>query len=497
MAIPGEGQISLSNYRWLAPQTVTLPGGLNLNANYDDLLRLETYEMKDAAGQLIASGDYQYDKVNNIDQIVTEADVKDYGYDDLYRLTSATFTEGAATTNLESYGYDGVGNRLTAANDPVWVYNGKNQLISHENTTYEYDLNGNRIKKTVTLPDTSTEETNYIYNSEERLVRVEDGSGSAIGEYFYDPFGLRLKKVAGGATTYFLYNGEGLAAEYNAAGALIAEYQYGPNKPWMTDPLLQKRDGVYYYYQTDHLGTPQKLLAKNGNVVWQGEYSSFGEVTEVVSTVTSLLRFPGQYEDGETGAYYNYFRDYDAMHGGYLQRDPIGLNGGMNTTAYVESNPASIIDPYGLFAFLALVPPIVKAAAASGAISATVTGAFQYNESKDAKKALKAAAVAGVVGAIPIPGGVLVGSGKAVIGSVVGNVAVSEDPDAGDAVTSAIVDAISSPIDTLGKDLKVQVTKELFVTGTGQLVKETRTRFFEPIVDNETQSCRQVKVRLF
>ena len=356
MAIPGEGQISLSNYRWLAPQTVTLPGGLNLNANYDDLLRLETYEMKDAAGQLIASGDYQYDKVNNIDQIVTEADIKDYGYDDLYRLTNATFTEGAATTNLESYGYDGVGNRLTAANDPVWLYNGKNQLISHENTTYEYDLNGNRSKKTILLPDTSTDETNYIYNPEERLVRVEDGSGSAIGEYYYDPFGLRLKKVAGGATTYFLYNGEGLAAEYDATGALIAEYQYGPNKPWMTDPLLQKRDGVYYYYQTDHLGTPQKLLAKNGNVVWQGEYSSFGEVTESVNTVTSLLRFPGQYEDGETGTFYNYFRDYDSSAARYVQTDPIGVSGGLNRYVYALQSPISRIDELGLSPALLIGP---------------------------------------------------------------------------------------------------------------------------------------------
>jgi RHS repeat-associated protein len=351
VAIPGEGQTSLSNYRWLAPQTVTLPGGLRLNANYDDLLRLETYEMKDAAGQLIASGDYQYDKVNNIDQIVTKADIKDYGYDDLYRLTNATFTEGAATTNLESYGYDGVGNRLTAANDPVWVYNGKNQLISHESTTYEYDLNGNRSKKTVLLPDTSTEETNYIYNPEERLVRVEDGSGSAMGEYDYDPFGLRLKKVAGGATTYFLYNGEGLAAEYDATGNLIAEYHYGPNKPWMTDPLLQKRDGTYYYYQTDHLGTPQKLLAKSGLVVWQGEYESFGEVTERVNTVTNLLRLPGQYFDAETGLHYNYFRYYDPRTGAYVYSDPIGLDGGLNAYVYVDSNPAAYIDPLGLARF--------------------------------------------------------------------------------------------------------------------------------------------------
>jgi RHS repeat-associated protein len=419
VAIPGEGQISLSNYRWLAPQTVTLPGGLNLNANYDDLLRLETYEMKDAAGQLIASGDYQYDKVNNIDQIATEADIKDYGYDDLYRLTNATFTEGAATTNQESYGYDGVGNRLTAANDPAWVYNGKNQLISHENTTYEYDLNGNRSKKTILLPDTSTEETNYIYNPEERLVRVEDGSGSAMGEYYYDPFGLRLKKVASGATTYFLYNSEGLAAEYDATGNLIAEYHYGPNKPWMTDPLLQKRDGVYYYYQTDHLGTPQKLLAKSGLVVWQGEYSSFGEVTESVNTVTSLLRFPGQYEDGESGTHYNRFRTYDSRTGRYISRDPLGLIGGIDVYGYGYASPVFYSDPNGLIC----ISPLVIASV-SGAVDGIVSGGIVGASRGGRAGAVAGATVGGIIKAAAKAGARDIAKG-AVTGVVIGAVTQS------------------------------------------------------------------------
>ncbi len=95
--------------------------------------------------------------------------------------------------------------------------------------------------------------------------------------------------------------------------------------------------GVFYTH-TNHLDTPQVITDGNKAVVWSADYEPFGETNITVNTLTNNLRFPGQYFDAESNLHYNYFRDYNPNDGRYMQSDPIGLRGGINTYSYAQIN---------------------------------------------------------------------------------------------------------------------------------------------------------------
>ena len=108
-----------------------------------------------------------------------------------------------------------------------------------------------------------------------------------------------------------------------------------------------------YYIHTDHLGTPQELTDRDGNLQWIGQYRAWGELAKAndskgnTANVEMPLRFQGQYFDAETGLHYNRFRYYDPQIGRFTTQDPISLAGGLNLYQYAP-NPVLWADPFGL-----------------------------------------------------------------------------------------------------------------------------------------------------
>ncbi len=103
-----------------------------------------------------------------------------------------------------------------------------------------------------------------------------------------------------------------------------------------------------HYYQCDHLGTPLELLDTQGEAVWSAQYKAWGGILHYERLeVEQPLRFQGQYEDAETGLYYNRHRYYDPDSARYVTLDPIGLLGGANSYQYAP-NPVGWADPLGL-----------------------------------------------------------------------------------------------------------------------------------------------------
>ena len=273
-----------------------------------------------------------------------------YAYDDIDRLVEAEYP----TFSTEHWTYDPLGNRMTDARTggAEWEYNDNNELLDSVEYAHEYDDNGSLIAEY--HPDGSLYRT-FDYNAETRLSAVRDHNQELIAEYLYEPFGRRVSKTVydppgqNPETTWYVYSDLGLMAELNNEGNQQDFYLFPPYGLWSTDPILRRSGASYFYYQTDHLGTPQQMIDGAGNVVHSREMRAFGEVAQ--SGIEDRWRLPGQLESGETGLYYNYFRDYQPGTGRYVQSDPIGLGGGYNIYVYAENNGLSFMDPNGLNAW--------------------------------------------------------------------------------------------------------------------------------------------------
>ncbi|WP_238392806.1 toxin C-terminal domain-containing protein [Buttiauxella sp. 3AFRM03] len=236
------------------------------------------------------------------------------------------------------------------------------RVVNEHNITWKYDVNGRLVEKLVDKGGYHPLQWRYRWDARSQLTALETPDGERW-EYRYDPSGRRISKRCTNRqkTGYdFHWNGDQLTEEIPVyAGGTPA---YDDSIRWIYEPgsftpLARYEKGQLHYAVTDTVGRIQELLTEDGTIVWRGKQQLWGrEESANDDNLSCRLRFPGQYEDTESGLHYNRSRYYDSETGQYISADPIGLAGGVNPYGYVH-NPLGWIDPLGL----ACCPPKVKA----------------------------------------------------------------------------------------------------------------------------------------
>ena len=194
----------------------------------------------------------------------------------------------------------------------------------------------------------------FVFDGSNRMTQAKQG-GVTVATYAYNGKGEQVRRTPASATDtrYFVHDEAGhLLGIYDANKARVQEFI------WMDDlPVGVVSGGQVYYIQPDHLGTPRAVIDPVREVAvwtWPLTGEAFGtgapnEDPDADGTNFVLdLRFPGQRYDAASGLNYNYFRDYDAISGRYLESDPIGLFGDIATYGYAASKPLAYFDFNGL-----------------------------------------------------------------------------------------------------------------------------------------------------
>jgi len=343
--------------------TRELPGGVRARWYRDEQGRESRHEV---LGRSATVRDRSYDwGVDGLLRAVvdTVSGPTRYQHDEFAQLLSATAPDRPAELRMP----DAVGNLFRTADRSDRRYGPAGQLLESTDAggvpvRYTYDAEGNLIAKDG--PDVGA--WRYRWSSDGTLAEVTRPAGSTVA-FGYDALGRRVRKTYRGQTTWWVWDGEvplhewvtgeptltpgGVSSDGRFAQQQIALESYlsrGPPRgtaeqpvTWLFEPetwapLARSVDGRWESIVTDHLGAPVAMFDADGELTWDGELSVWGDLRlEAGDRWSCPFRWPGQYEDLETGLHYNRFRYYDPESGQYLSQDPIALDGGSKVYAYV------------------------------------------------------------------------------------------------------------------------------------------------------------------
>jgi RHS repeat-associated protein len=326
--------------------------GTNLVAEtnhiYDQSDRLTNIIHSNGANT-ISSYAQTYDAASKITSVTGTDGSSTYTYDDTNQLTGADYDFQAD----ESYSYDGNGNRT---NDG-YVTGVNNQLLEDNKYLYEYDLVGNRTKRT----DKSTNEVmEYRWDIRDRLtgITVKNDLGEIIrtAEYTYDVYNQRIAKTVdtdgdgslAAVTERFVYgNDQNIALVFDENGNVNHRYLFGNG---IDQIEADESNGNVLWALTDHLGSVRDVVDDSGTVLNHVVYDAFGGVTsQTDESVVFRYGYTARELDAESGLQYNRARYLDSFTGKFISEDPIGFGGGdSNLYRYVFNSPLNGTDPSGL-----------------------------------------------------------------------------------------------------------------------------------------------------
>jgi RHS repeat-associated protein len=219
-------------------------------------------------------------------------------------------------------------------------YDEANEMLSHDGSTFTYDLNGNLETKTDTCGATS-----YTWDGRNRLAGISgfrDDCSQLSASFNYDALNRRVEKTVDGITTQYVYDGRDIIQE--STNGVTTNYTRNLN---IDEPLaFERSDGTVRYFKADALGSVIALTDGNGVVTTSYAYDAFGNVTASGSDVNPF-QYAGRENDG-TGLYYYRARYYSPGLRRFISEDPIRLLGGINYFVYVQNNPVNRLDPTGL-----------------------------------------------------------------------------------------------------------------------------------------------------
>ena len=299
---------------------------------------------------------------------------KHYEYDQNGQITRTHHGDG----KTERFGYNADLN-LSASGDVVQFQNWQTSAAGvvrlargpkGEIVKQEHDANGRIVKRTIERVGFRPQTWNFEWNALDQMVCARCPGGD-VWTYAYDPFGRRISKANQSEDHRFIWDGDVIAREIRNGQDIDWFFEPGTFRP-----MARCADGVLTNIVTDHLGTPKEMVTEGGTLVWAADHDTWGSVrrhwtprngASQVAEAPDMwaveipaqdfqqddepllcpIRFQGQWEDPETGLFYNRYRYYDPLSGNYACADPIGLFGGMRSTAYVGA-PSRGIDPKGL-----------------------------------------------------------------------------------------------------------------------------------------------------